>query len=154
MPEQVTIEVDTTRLRAKIKRITDRLEVREILQTIGLRQLYWMGKSLEDAGTDKPWQTMAASTIRRRPQRTSPRHFSSRYQALLQQSPVYEVMASAQAVEVGTNARYSRYHHEGASRGNWRLPARQIIPDERRARQLAIAVIDAIHEQVRQDGNV
>lgn len=147
--EQVTIEVDATRLRAKVKRVLDRLDVRDVLNTIGLRQLYWMGQSLQSAGTDKPWQTMAASTIRRRPQRASPRHFSSRYQALLQQSPVYDVAVAAASVEVGTNARYARFHHEG----NRRLPARQIIPDERRARQLAIAVIDAIHEQIRVDGN-
>lgn len=151
--ETITITVDTERLRAKIKRVLAEVDVAAILQTIGLRQLKWMTDSLVEAGSDKPWQRMADQTIKRRPQRRSDRHFSFRYQTLLQQSPVYDVMAARQAVEVGTNARYSRYHHEGASRGNWRLPARQIIPDERRARSLAVAVIDAIHAKIRAEGN-
>lgn len=154
MPESnVGFTVDVTKLRAKVKRILAEIELRDLLSTIGQRQLNWMGKSLQEAGTDKPWATMAASTIRRRPQRPSNRHFSSRYQALLQQSPVMAVFESSSAVEVGTNARYSRFHHHGASRGNWRLPSRKIIPEIPRARTLAMSVIDALHARITLEGN-
>ena len=108
MPESnVGFTVDVTKLRAKVKRILAEIELRDLLSTIGQRQLNWMGKSLQEAGTDKPWATMAASTIRRRPQRPSNRHFSSRYQALLQQSPVMAVFESCLLYTSGGRCNFS-----------------------------------------------
>lgn len=158
MPESnVGFTVDVTKLRAKVARVLAEIELRQLLSTIGQRQLNWIGKSLEKAGEppsgDGLWAEMAASTIKRRPQRRSNRHFSSRYQALLQQSPVMAVFESSSAVEVGTNARYSRFHHAGASRGNWRLPSRKIIPEIPRARTLAMSVINALHARITLEGN-
>lgn len=154
MPESnVGFTIDVTKLRAKVARILAEIELRQLLSTIGQRQLGWIGKNLQEAGADDPWATMAASTIKRRPQRPSNRHFSSRYQELLQQSPVMAVFESSSAVEVGTNARYSRFHHAGASRGNWRLPSRKIIPEIPRARTLAMSVINALHARITLEGN-
>lgn len=153
----VGFTVDVTKLRAKVKRILAEIELRQLLSTIGQRQLNWIGKNLQAAGAppsgDGLWAEMAASTIKRRPQRQSNRHFSSRYQALLQQSPVMRIIESSGQVEVGTNAKYSRFHHEGASRGRWRLPARKLLPSEERQRQLAMSVIDALHARITLEGN-
>lgn len=154
MPESnIGFTIDVTKLRAKVARILAEIELRPLLSTIGQRQLNWIGKNLQEAGTDNPWAPMAPITIKRRPQRSSNRHFSSRYQALLQQSPVMRIIESSGQVEVGTNAKYSRFHHEGASRGRWRLPARKLLPSEERQRQLAMSVIDALHARITLEGN-
>lgn len=144
----LTINVDPPkRMLAAILR---ELTVREMLETIGDRQLEWVGRNLESAGRagGKPWQRMADSTIKARPQRPSSSHFSSRYQSLLQQSFVRVVHEAEDAVSVGTNAMYAAYHHFGAQRGAWRLPAREMLPGADDALHLAMEVVQTIAQNI------
>ncbi len=151
MPD-IRATVDSARATLKLRAVVGELDARATLGTIGQRILGWTGLNIQGAGTDEPWQIMAEVTRLRRPQRPSPRHFSSRYQSLLQQSPV-SVLLGETAVRVAVTAKYAEYHHHGAQRGRWRLPARKLIPKAERARDLAIEVLRAIGAAVRVKGN-
>jgi phage gpG-like protein len=154
---QVGISIDASQAIAKMGRVQAILQVRDILETIGQSQLRWIGLNIQEAGNvagGQPWQRMAPVTIKRRPLRRSPSHFSSPYQTLLQQSVNAEVLKEAEvneaaaSVSVGTNAQYALYHHFGARRGRWVLPARPLLPSVTHARKLALDVVNAIVTQL------
>lgn len=149
--QQVWIEIDVSRALEKLDRVLSVCRIADILAAIGQEQIYWIGRNLDEAGSvdgGAPWKRMAPVTIERRPLRQSGSHFSSPYQTLLRQSMVAEVREAAAQVSVGTNARYATFHHHGASRGNWRLPARPLLPNAGIAKDLAMRVLDGIARQV------
>jgi hypothetical protein len=143
--EQVGIKVDASKAVAKLGRLSAGLQVRDILEGIGAKLLYVTGIILQRAGNapgGAPWQKMAPLTLRRRPLRSSPNHFSSPYQTLLQQSMVSQVTEASSTVSVGTNARYARDHHFGVPSRN--LPARKLLPEPGFARGEALKTVQAI----------
>lgn len=151
--QQVGITVDATRAITKLERLKAGFAVRTILDAIGQAHLFWIGHNLAAAGSvpdGKPWQVMAQITIMRRPKRGSSRHFSSPYQQILQQSMVREVNEGGSSVNVGTNARYALFHHEGAKKNgtNWVLPARRLLPEAPVARKIAADTVQAIVDQL------
>lgn len=145
--QQTGIKVDASRGMAKLADVLAIVSGRTVLETIGQRLLNWTVLNIQKAGTEAPWQRMAAITLARRPLRPSDRHFSSPYQTLLQQSPVSKVI-SDNAVQVGTEAKYAVFHHFGGGR----LPSRPLVPSKERARMLALDVLNAIAAQVRAKG--
>lgn len=162
----VGMRINARRFEGKIRRVEGLLDEEAVLRLIGLRLLNWIGKNLRTAGADGVglWHRMAPSTIRQRPQRQSPHHFSSRYQTLLQQSFVSVVNPASKTVRVGTQAKYAAFHHFGVpSRGfpnrpahvgpNWRLPARPMLPSGPEARAMAVSVLAALKSRLRREGN-
>lgn len=153
------IVVDASAALAKLKEVQVAIEPRVVLDTIGQRLLNFTTLSIKGAKVDNatPWQRMADSTLERRRRvyghlGVSEHHFASRYQTLLQQSVVSDTIVAQQAVTVGTEAKYAIYHHHGASRGRWRLPARPLSPSPSKAKELAMAVVDAMVATVRARG--
>lgn len=136
----------------KLEEVRGEIALPEILDTIGQRLLGWTTTNIARAGrAEFPWQKMADITIRQRPLRPSRHHFSSPYQTLLQQSFVAKVMHGE--VGVGTEAKYAAFHHFGARRGRWVLPARKMLPSVRMARSLATDVMNAIVRNIHHIGN-
>jgi hypothetical protein len=147
--EQVGIKVDASKAMAKLGRLSAGLAVRDVLDGIGAKLLYVTGIILQKAGQAPgglPWQKMAPLTIALRPLRSSPYHFSSPYQTLLQQSMVSVVSEATASVSVGTNARYAKDHHFGMPSKN--LPARKLLPEPGFARSEAAKTVQAIVDQV------
>lgn len=149
--QSVGIRVDASKAIAKVGKLQAGLAVSHILRGIAAVHLEWIGDNLERAGNRQdglPWQQMAPITIARRPRRTSSSHFSSTYQALLQQSQVESITGYSVTVGLGSNAKYAVFHHEGARRGNWVLPARKMLPQPQVAAKLAADVVQAIVDQL------
>lgn len=150
--QQAGIKVDATKALQKLRAVNALLTPQDILDTIGQRILRDTGLLLDAAGRtagNKPWQQMKPLTIKRRPVRQSNRHFSSPYQTLLRQSMVAQTNAGAGEVEVGTNARYAKFHHAGGRH----LPARPLLPQPAAARAGALLVVQAIVKQFAAVGN-
>jgi hypothetical protein len=143
--QQIGVQIDASKALAKIGRMKSTLTIRDILETIGAKELRWTGLNLQKAGREpggSPWQVMAPMTLRLRPLRTDKFHFSSPYQTLLQQSMVVEVNEATATVSVGTNARYAKEHHLGVP--SRRLPSRKLVGSAESARKHALAVVKAI----------
>lgn len=137
---------------AKLQAVEAEIGERKTLDTIAQRLLGWTTTNIARAGRDEfPWQKMALVTIAARPLRPSRHHFSSPYQTLLQQSFTAKIMGGE--VGVGTEAKYAAFHHFGARRGRWVLPARKMLPSVRMARTLANEVMRAMVQTVRAIGN-
>lgn len=155
--------LDASKLLRKLKEVGLELDGHALLTAIGQRHLNWSGLNVQKAGNHhdpvtgagKLWQRMAKVTLEGRRKRgdsaPSDHHFVSRYQTLLQQSLTSQVEGSSR-VSVGTAARYARFHHEGSQRGAWRLPARPLVPARQAARDMAKAVMDAMHERLAHKG--
>lgn len=136
----------------KLQQVEAEISETKVLDTIAQRLLGWTTTNIARAGrAEFPWQKMAAITIANRPLRVSRHHFSSPYQTLLQQSFVARVTGGE--VGVGTEAKYAAYHHFGARRGRWVLPARKMLPSVKMARSLATDVMNAIVRNVHHIGN-
>lgn len=152
--QPVGIQIDVSKAVGKLRAVQVLLDVETVLRGIGMKQLYWIGKNLQEAGTvpgGQPWQVMAPITLKRRPLRKSKHHFSSPYQTLLQQSFVVDdVNPTKASVSVGTNARYARDHQEGVRSRN--LPARKLLPEPNVAQQLAAEFLNAVIAKVRAEG--
>lgn len=142
--QQVGVTVEAKVGLSKLARLSAALAVRDLLDAIGARELYWVGLNLQEAGRvegGEPWQIMAPLTLRLRPQRRSSYHFYSPYQTLLQQSMTAKVDPARGEVKVGTQARYASEHHFGVPSRN--LPARRLLPGIPVARDLAVSVVTA-----------
>lgn len=148
--QQVGITIDATKAVAKLNRAKAALQVRDVLDTIGQKILRDTGLILQEAGKSpggEPWKVMAPMTLRLRPLRRSSHHFSSPYQTLLQQSMNPQtgagktVTESTATVEIGTNVRYAKLHHQGDGK---RLPARPLLPKAAYARTQAVRVVQAM----------
>jgi hypothetical protein len=171
----IEIRIDASGAFRKIRRATNLLEPDKILGAIGQRHLAWINQNLRGAGIEDSWPPMSPNTIAARPQRSSGRHFSSRYQAQLQQS--FTVVVSSPQVEVGTELQFSRFHHEGTRPTTIRprsakmlrfvtaggvafarevhhpgIPARHLVPSARLGEELAVQVLEAIVAQLGQEG--
>lgn len=88
------------------------LDSEKVLNAIGLRQMSWMSANVKGGGYPSAWQQMSENTLAAKPQRSSSHNFASRYQSQLLQGMTVEVQAG-KSVEVGINAPYVEFHHEG-----------------------------------------
>lgn len=149
---QYGVKIDVSKALDRLARMGATLAVRETLEAIGQNELRWTGLNLQKAGRvpdGSPWAKMAPLTLRLRPLRVDAYHFSSPYQALLQQSMTVRVDAGAGSVSIGTNARYAVEHHEGRPERN--LPARKLVGSPAGARARAMQLVSAIVAKVRKD---
>ena len=159
-----------------LRMIINGLNNRELLQAIGNAHLKWMVQNLRDAGSDKPHQIMAPNTLIKNKNRTSARHFSSRFRAFLQQS--YTVKTSHDHVDVGTQNEMASWHHHGTRKYTIRprnkkllrfktvggvvfaqevnhpgIPARGLLPTKKTAEALALKVmIGALNKAIKAGG--
>lgn len=115
----IDIHVETDEARKKIQRLRNMLDVRELLQAIGNRHTKWMNDNLRAAGLEGRHKTMAASTLKVRPRRTSSNHFSSHFRSVLSQAFVVrtigntKVVAGIQGEGSNTIGRQAEWQHEG-----------------------------------------
>jgi phage gpG-like protein len=147
--QQAGITIDASTALTKLARMGSALTVRDILEGIGAKELRWTGMMLDAAGKvpeGLPWQHMAPLTLRRRPVRQSPFHFSSPYQTLLRQSMTTRVDEASASVSIGTNAPHAIEHHLGVPARN--LPARRLLATPAVARKHALEFIRAVVDQL------
>ena len=115
----IDIRVNSDEARTKIQRLRNMLDVRQLLQAIGNRHTKWMNDNLRAAGLEGRHQTMAPSTLKARPRRTSRNHFSSHFRSVLSQAFVVrtigntKVIAGIQGEESNTIGKQAEWHHEG-----------------------------------------
>lgn len=178
----VSVKIDDSGLKRKLKKLKDSVDSRELMEAIGFRLIRWIGQNFRDEGTESPWKELSPNTIAARregPKHGRGNRILQDRGALMQsfdqEHAIFKV--SVHRVYVGSNLKYAPAHQYGTeprriiprrggllkfiTAGGWRsskgvnhpgLPARPILPSDKTAKDLAVALIEAKLKQVTGSG--
>ncbi len=166
----ISIRAQVAQAQAKLNNLGLSIKPEILLRAVGRRHLKWVNDNLKGAGIEKAHAPMAKNTIVARPQRTSSRHFSSRFRSRLSQS--FTVAVTPSRVTVGTEDQLAAHHHFGTRPhvitpgsksvlsfvtadgriarpivNHPGIPARPLLPSDKLGEQLAVQVVEAIVTQ-------
>lgn len=173
----LTIQVNTLPLRAKVEGITGLIKETLWLNRVGDVHAEWMRNNIQRKGQDqRRWPLMARNTRIARPSRSSRRHFSRAFEQRLLTGTFKRIRGKQ--VEVGINAEHAELHHGGApahiirprrakflrfetTRGTVfakrvehpGIEPRPMLPTKNLARKLSLEAISVFLKEIRKRGN-